>query len=478
MSNTGKNKQLISGTLIYAIGSFGTKILNFLIVPLYTYYIAPDAMGEYDLLITVVSFLIPLLTVQIGDSVYRELISDSYSAGMRGPIINAAAKVLLCDFLLTIIGSVLFYLFSGYEYIGYFVAIMIGNSLFTVLQKTLRGFHKQKLFALSGLFYTIIFLALNLMLICGLHLGIRGMLLSNAISYICGALFILIAEANTRPMLPFKPCSLSDLEKSMLKYAIPLIPNQLNWWVMNSSDRFIIRYFLGNTANGIYAISYKFPTMLQSIFSLFTNSFQDISVGEDDSTPRSQDEPEQGQYYSDVFDKYSVFVLSTIILAIPVSKLYIRLFMDSAYHEAACYIGYLYLGCAFQSFAAYYGVGYLKLKKTAGASSTSIYGALANIIVNIVFIRFWGLYAAAISTAVGFALMWIFRIVQVGKKLGIRINILHMSLFGLSAILFAVLSSYTRVRTDIILSGLGLIIFVFANKDLFTKFKGKNVKSN
>ncbi|WP_416346034.1 lipopolysaccharide biosynthesis protein, partial [[Eubacterium] hominis] len=70
-----KNKKLIQGTLIYAIGSFGTKILNFLIVPLYTYYILPGDLGDYDLLMTTVSLISPLITLKISDATYRWIIN-------------------------------------------------------------------------------------------------------------------------------------------------------------------------------------------------------------------------------------------------------------------------------------------------------------------------------------------------------------------------------------------------------------------
>ena len=43
-----RNQQLIKGTMIYAIGNFGSKFLSFLIAPLYTYYINPTQMGQYD----------------------------------------------------------------------------------------------------------------------------------------------------------------------------------------------------------------------------------------------------------------------------------------------------------------------------------------------------------------------------------------------------------------------------------------------
>ena len=71
MSGTinSKNKALIIGTITYAIGNFGTKILSFLIVPLYTFYIMPSDLGDYDLLMTTVSLLSPLLTMKVSDGI-------------------------------------------------------------------------------------------------------------------------------------------------------------------------------------------------------------------------------------------------------------------------------------------------------------------------------------------------------------------------------------------------------------------------
>ena len=61
--NYEKNKTLLLGTIIYAIGNFGTKFLSFLIVPLYTYYISPSDLGNYDLLCTTINLLTPLFVL-------------------------------------------------------------------------------------------------------------------------------------------------------------------------------------------------------------------------------------------------------------------------------------------------------------------------------------------------------------------------------------------------------------------------------
>ena len=71
MSETKSGKKLLVGTGIYAVGTFGTKILMFLIAPLYTYYLATSEMGTYDVLISTIGLLIPIISMQISDAVYR-----------------------------------------------------------------------------------------------------------------------------------------------------------------------------------------------------------------------------------------------------------------------------------------------------------------------------------------------------------------------------------------------------------------------
>lgn len=458
MSDTKKNKELISGTIIYALGNFGTKFINFLIVPLYTYFITTEMMGEYDILLTTVSLLTPLITLQIGDAAYRWLIG-------KGTIdsIYLSYKVLFVDVLITSISCLIIYAFTHYEFMGYFCIMLLGSSIMQTVQKMLRGFKNQKLFALSGVVHTFFLVGLNVLELVVLKRGLEGLLFSTAVSYFITIIFIFAFEKRVR-CFRISGFSITDAEKEMLRYAIPLIPNQLNWWIMNSSDRYIIKLFLSNSANGIYAVSYKFPTAMQSIFVLFTNSFQDISVGDDSDS---------GEYYTQVFRKFSKIVFTTVMLAIPLSRLYVKLTMSSEYHEAANYIAFLYVGSAFQAFASYYGAGYLKIKDTKGTSITSILGAIANILINLVLINVFGLYAAAISTAVAFFIMWILRVIQVGNKMGIKIKYGEFMFYAALTIIFSVISNNMNNIEDSITLLAALVIFGIANKEFILLFIGK-----
>ncbi len=74
MSNTIGDK-LIKNTLIYSIGSFGSKNLSFLLLPLFSLYLTTVEMGQYDLILTFVLLVTPLITLQLSDAIYRWLIA-------------------------------------------------------------------------------------------------------------------------------------------------------------------------------------------------------------------------------------------------------------------------------------------------------------------------------------------------------------------------------------------------------------------
>ena len=290
-----KSRNLIEGMLIYAIGNFGSKILVFLIVPLYTYYISTEDMGNYDLVLTTVNLLTPIVTMQISDAAFRWMIRTDKGNEVY---IRSTIQVLIINSLIA--AGVIFIINSIHPilYCEFFVGVLITSRALATIQKLLRGLKNQKLFAVSGILYTVIFLALNIIKICCLHQGVESLFQSAIISNLITLVVIFLLEKQLRINYWLKPNT--SVIKKLLKFSIPLVPNQLNWWIINSSDRYIIRFFLNASANGIYSISYKFPTMLQVILGLFTTSWQDVAVSDTEKKPSS--------FYSDVFKQ--LYILS------------------------------------------------------------------------------------------------------------------------------------------------------------------------
>lgn len=452
MDSKLKTKNLIKGTGIYAVGTFGTKILSFLIVPIYTYYIATEDMGLYDVLMSTINLLTPIITMQISDAAYRWILRDESRQDLY---IRTTIQVLVINCCLFAI-----LIFAGnywveIPYCYYFTAILISSRMFATVQKLLRAVGNQKLFAMSGLCYSIVFLSLNVIQVCVMNQGIKGLFQSAVIANIIALAFIFLAEPRIR-INYFKKPDMTVVGK-FYKFSIPLVPNYLNWWVINASDRYIVAIFLGMSANGVLAVAHKFPTVLQTVLNLFTTSWQDISVAEK--------ETDTGKYYTQVFRTYSKLAISMLWWLIPITKVVILIIMNESYKSACDFVAFYYLGTVYQSFASFYGVGYLKSTKTSKAFSTSIYGAVVNVVVNLFFIRLIGLQAAAISTFVGFLIMWLVRERQNREELGIKIKWVEVISFTLIAIVIAVLSNTLTLVWNVLLFFVGTILFLNVNRE-------------
>ena len=61
--------------------------------------------------------------------------------------------------------------------------------------------------------------------------------------------------------------------KQALKYAIPLIPNSISWWIINVSDRTMITIIMNSSFNGIYSVANRFATAFVSLYTVFNLSW-------------------------------------------------------------------------------------------------------------------------------------------------------------------------------------------------------------
>lgn len=458
-NNKVKSKALITGTIIYTIGNLGTKILSFIIVPLYTYYINTSDMGDYDLVNSTISLLTPILTLQIMDAAYAFMMRNS---SKTAEYIDAVYKFMLISTILSVAVILIINCFIPIKYCYYMVILLAISKFFGVLQKLLRGLKNQKLFAASGIAYTAIFLILNLIQIVVLKQGVDALFQSAIISYTICTIIVLIFDKRLRTF-NIKAHSL-QLQKEMLKFSIPLVPNQLNWWMINTLDRYIIRFFLGSSANGIWAIAHKFPSVLQLMFNIFYMSWQDTAIVDENK--------DSGAFYTKVFKLYYKFSFTFLIFLVPFTKLFILFAMEESYHSAIQYVGFLYLGTIFQAFSSFFGVGYLKNDKTNQAATTSIFGALVNTIINLALIKLIGLYAAAIATFIGFLVMFVFRVFHTKKTMQIKINPITFSVLFIISLTAVIVNIFTNTTQDIVLLVIGILIFfVVNNKELIALAK-------
>ena len=76
MANPYKN--LVTNSLVFTLANFGSKIITFLMVPLYTYVLTPDAYGTIDIVTTTSGLMIPIVFLCISDAVMRYTMSSKF----------------------------------------------------------------------------------------------------------------------------------------------------------------------------------------------------------------------------------------------------------------------------------------------------------------------------------------------------------------------------------------------------------------
>lgn len=456
-----KYGKLVKNSAIFAIANFGSKILKFLIVPFYTYYLTTSEFGTADTIITTANLFLPIIILAIHESTLRY--------AMKKEI--ASTKVFTNSFLILIIATFvfpIFYwiflfipLFQGLWTTFYILLIVAAGN--NILLNFSRGIGKSYTFALGGIIHTISLLALNVLLLIVLKKGIDGYLWSYIGAYAISNIYLWIA-LKAHKLIKIRLLD-STLLKQMLSYSIPLIPSAIMWWIMNAADRYIITAFLGISATGVFSVAHKIPTIITMLYSIFQQAWQISAIEEKDSK-------EATHFYTKVYDSVTrgLFWITSIIFLF-LSPL-IKHVVSNDFEAAWEYIPFLMLSAVFSSMAGFLGVNYAASEKTKGSVKTASIGALVNLILSLILTPIIGMNGTGLATLIGFFILWIIRVQDTKKIMPIQQNYpIILTSTGLLFIdsIFMIINIQNLFFIQLIIVG----ILTYLNKPLFIAIKKK-----
>ena len=418
-----KYQTLAANTILMSAGTFSSKLLVFLMVRFYTGYLTPAEYGTADLITQTANLLIPLVSLDITDAVFRFAAerrggrTEAFSVGLR-VITLGSAGLLLVIALLQGVPAVRAY--------GFLLAsFVIASCCHALCAHFVRARGNTALFAAQGLFNTDLFIGLNVLFLAVFHWGIRGYVLSTTVANLITT-GLLVFRARLWRYAGLAPRR--GLRRQILRYCIPLIPTAIFWWIMGVSDRYMVKWFLGSDANGIYAVAYKIPTILTILATVFMDAWQLSAIAESDG-----DRQAHLRFYGRIWDAFAsaVFLCAGGIIAL--SPLLIRLLAEEAYYSAWQYIPVLTLSMAAAAFSNFMGSVYVVTKQSKASFWTSLVGAGSNIVLNLWLIPRIGLQGAAAATFLSCLAVFLIRLVNArqllpfslsGQKLALGVGIL------------------------------------------------------
>jgi len=415
-----KYQKLAGNTLIFAIGSFGAKFLSFILMRLYTGCLTSEEYGSVDILYQTVNVLYPLLTLSMADAVIR--FGMEKNTDKRQVYTIAVCSTMGGLALLALLSPVfnLFDMYRDYSFILYVYCFF--SCLKQVTASFIRAKGYVKLFALDGIFSTLLIVICNVIFLVCFDMGVTGyvlsIILSDAISLAC-----LTLVAGLHKYLDITYFNKATF-KEMLKYSAPLILSYVMWWITSASDRWFVNANCGGAVNGVYSAAYKIPSLLMMVTTLFYQAWQMSAI-------ENNGDRGLAKFYSKIYGAYSSVMLiaaaGIIMLVKPLTFMlvgskhltYTLVGYDpsSNYAFAYRYTPILVIAAVFQCLCQFTSSVYSVKKKSVNACVTSCIAGVVNIILNWLFIvkLGCGAYGAAIATAAAYLSCFAVRIIDTTK---------------------------------------------------------------
>lgn len=408
-----KYKYLIKNIGLLTISKFGSKILSFILIPLYTNLLTTTEYGTYDIYSTTVSLMIPILTIQVVDSVVRFSLDENnnkayvFSVGLKR-VLFSSGIVAICVLLNWKLGIIPILA----EYPICFFLMYSTEIAYSLLSQFCRGIERINDLAIAGIINSASMLGFNILFLVSMRMGLRGYFYANAIAYIMPAIFIIV-RIRIWEYVCFD-CDKS-LEKEMYMYSRPMVFNNLAWWVNNASDRYIVTWLCGAAANGIYSISYKIPSLLNVFQEIFSQAWTLSAVKEYNR--------KDSEFYKNVYEVYNVVMVLTCSGLIVFDKLIARIIFAQEFYSAWMYAPFLMLSVLFGALSGLIGGIFSAAKRSDVFAKTTILGASVNTVLNLVLVYTVGPIGAAIATLVSYILVWVARLHEANKIIGFAINL-------------------------------------------------------
>lgn len=450
-------KNLIKNSFAFGIGSFGSRIIAAILIPLYTHYLTPEEYGTVDIITVTAFLLLPIVSVEM----YTATLRFTRDNKNQNEAVMTNALIVVLTGLIVVWGTYpIFYAFNvledGLLFLYLILTIQIFQRLFSYFTKAIGEVHT---FAIDGILRTISLGTFNILFLIILGFGLNGYLSAMVLSYSLSVLFLFFKVGIYRFV------NIKYIDKSLLKrmilFSVPVIPNTIMWWLINASSRYFILFFVGSAGNGLFAVANKIPTLCTMFNDIFTQAWQLSAFDEYESKENTQD------FYSNVFNYFAVSMILLTSAVLIVFKPVMYYTVAEEYYNGWIVVPFLMLGVVFSSYSGFLGANYLAAKKTSGILKTSGIGGIISLLLNLILIPTLGIVGAGLSSMSSFLVIWLLRVYDTRKHVEILIDYKKLIYsFTIVAVQIAFLFLNLNLFVESGIMGAFFIVLIISNQEI------------
>jgi len=447
-------KKLFGEIAIYGLSSIVGRLLNYLLVPLYTFvFINPADYGVVSELYAWVAFFIVILTLGMETAFFKFIQNEEDKKNVFSTAFSALLSLNVVFFILVLllnkdIASLL--LFGGHgEYIIMLGAIVSIDAISALPLAKLRAEERAKRFSIIQLSSIGVNIILNLIFLLVLFDGNNP---EQGVFYIF--LANLIASL-VKPLFLFKSFGLLNgidwgLLKRMFLFSFPLAIAGFAGIINETLDRILLKQILYNpnvsssldyaeAQVGIYSASYKLAMLVTILLQAYRYAAEPFFFSQMKNLDRNK-------VYSQIMNVFIAFVCGVFLLVTLNLDIFKHFIQNESYWVGLQVVPILLMANIFLGIYYNQSIWYKLSGKTKFGAYIALAGAGLTIIINVIYIPQYGYMASAYATLIVYFIQMLISYILGQKHYPIPYNLRKFFLYlGLALFLYAI-SPYLKVN--------------------------------
>lgn len=458
-----KYKRLTKDIVVFGAGAFLTKLVQFFLLPLYTYFLSTTAYGDGELLNNFIELVYPLATLCLFEAVFRFSLSKEFPEKI---LLSCAVRELAVSFIVVAMVSFAIAAISKMYLCSLFPVLYICYCFRQLLSFYARGTNKTAAFAISGIVNAVALAFSSALFIIVLPLGAYGYILALSFGYFVSAIYLLFKTHSLKAIALPKHFDKSVF-RCMSDYSIPLIGYNVALWVSIMSGRYILAFFAGAAAAGLYLAVMKISAVMSMVQQVFFYAFQ-INAS------KEYDEGADLGFLSKTYWLFAaalIFVGSLVLCILPFLDDFL---LQGEFKPGAIYLPAIMLAAIIDCLFCYYKSLYTAFKQTKRSLISTTVGAVLNIVLCFVFIPIFDIWGAIIALFVTNAVTGIIRAIDTHTFVKInqrwKLYLPLLIILGIQTLSYSFFTLHTLLINIVSFVLVASILFLVYRKDIKKAF--------
>lgn len=450
-SNNSRVSKFFKDLGIYSIGVVGTRIITFMMVPLYTYFIEKADYGYYDICLTLCMMLIPVSTLQLREGAFRFLYSNESDSG-RIDIVSFIYRTVCYNIVLILAIALAINMFYDVAYLWHSALLLVMMTIHDIVAQTTRGLHNNKVYVASSIVNVLFVGLLSVVFVAWMRLGVAGIFYANIIARVATIVFIeSCIHSVSRYFHVLR--NTKGVSKDILRYTIPLIPISVCFYLTTCSDRLFVNNYLGFATGGVYAVAVRFTSILQTLSLIFYQSWQETAISQYDSDDKNA-------FFSKVFNMYFFVLVALLIVYTFALKVNYGWLVEVNYAESLYYIYPMGVAAIFNALSSsYFELLYQCAKDTKRATNAIFLALVINLSLNFLLISHLGVWGVILTSLTTYLFLDIYRYFDTRRYFSLSVSpslIVPALLIALCAVPFY-LNSHIIVDLLVVIAAIAIL---------------------